>query len=128
MDLLLRLERIEGHPLPGEARREVADGLREVQSIQRKVSLRELPLPQPRPKGIDRIVAARDVFGEAELRQKLGTRDTGRRFRVQVISPRDCRYWALGEGQINGLTQCQRLLRLRANPQAQNRRENPIDR
>ena len=72
MNLLLRLERIECHPLPREARGEIANRLRRVQSIQRKIGLGELPLPQPRSESIDRVIAARNVFSKAELRQQHG--------------------------------------------------------
>src|ERR1035438_7534343 len=70
VNLPLCLEGIERQPLPGEARGKIANGLREVQSVQRKISLRELPLPQPRSKRIHRIVAARDVFCKSKLDRK----------------------------------------------------------
>jgi hypothetical protein len=49
-----------------------------VQRIQREVSLRKLPLPQPRAEGIDRVVATRDVLSEIEPRSELNPSQSGR--------------------------------------------------
>src|SRR5271165_5260390 len=68
VNLLLCLERVECHPMPGKARCKVAYRLRTIQSVQRKVGLRKLLLPQPGTEGINRIVSTRYVFSKAELR------------------------------------------------------------
>ena len=69
VNLLLRLEGVKSQPLPREPRGEVPNGLREVERVQREIGLRELPLTQSRSKGIHGVVAARNVFRKAKLRQ-----------------------------------------------------------
>jgi len=67
MNFPLCLERIECGPGAGEAGSEVAERRRMIQRIECEIGLVELTLPQPSTEGIDRIVAAGDVFGEIEV-------------------------------------------------------------
>jgi hypothetical protein len=77
-----------------------------VQRIQREVALRELSLPKPSTEGIDRVVSAGDVFGEVEMGQQLGARDSSRRLRFLVTGASDGSLGALSETLIYGLTNC----------------------
>ena len=111
VDLLLHLEGIERYPLPGEACGKVPDGLRKVQSVQGKIGLRELSLPKTGAESIDRVVAPRDVFSKAELRQQLRACQARRRLRIQIASARNRCLGALPQGLIDGLPERQRFLR-----------------
>ena len=111
VNLPLRLERIEGHPLSREARREIFNRLREVQCVQRKIGLRELSLPKTGSESVNRIVAAGDVFGKAELRQQLRARHSCRGFGIAVASAGNRSLRALLQGLIDYLPLRQRFLR-----------------
>ena len=69
VNLLLCLERVENRPRTRKACGKVPYGLRKVQCVQRKVRLRELPLPKPGSKNINWVISAGDIFSEVELRQ-----------------------------------------------------------
>ena len=58
-----------------------------------------------------RIVATRNVFGKAELRQQRGSRQRSGGLRIQIASARNRRLWALPQSLIDGLPQRKRFLR-----------------
>ena len=110
-NLPLRFERVESYPGTREACGGISDGLREVQRVQSKIPLRELPLPETGAKGINRVVAAGDVFNKVELRQELSAGHRCRGLGVAQVGACDCGLRALPQCLVDGLTKRQRILR-----------------
>src|SRR5208283_3853699 len=107
--------------------REIANGLREVQSVQRKIGLRELPLPEPRSKRIHRIVAARDVFSKGQLRKEGRSSQRCRGFRILIASLRNGSVRALAQGPLDRLPERKRLLGVGGQPSKEGKKRNPWD-